>query len=465
MRRAVELGTIMIIGAMAIGCAGATTSITPELPPPVRPDKIPPVARAKFDQALAAMAKHDAANDWTAATCLEAAQLFTAASDESGGSLPLSLYNAGLAHQRCKQHDQAKAQFQAVIGRDPAFHRARVQVALYMLADSEDRDLDRAIAELKRAAIDSQYKSVEALSNLAMLQMRRRGATADDDGPSDFERAKKNIQRTLAIDDSHMPAYNLLALYHLENAKRGAPGADGRASKDRKKANTQALELAALVCSQAVRKSPRYAPIHNTSGLVQVELGDLSRAVADFQKARSLDPSFFEAHMNFAAVNLQFRGFNQAEEAYRAALRMRPNDYDAHLGLALALRGQLGASGDEARAKEAKLELDRAKGIAPNRPEAYYNEAILTQEYNAKSSDSSELALRAARSLFTVFVDKAGKAEAFKDTVIRAHARIDEIDQILIFIKQTKEEQERSKREKLQRDAEQTVADDGEPER
>jgi Flp pilus assembly protein TadD len=82
-----------------------------------------------------------------------------------------------------------------------------------------------------------------------------------------------------------------------------------------KKVDTQALELAALVCSQAIRKNPSYAPIQNTAGMIQVELSNLNTAVSEFNTARRLDPTFFEAQMNFAAVNLQFRGFQQAEEA------------------------------------------------------------------------------------------------------------------------------------------------------
>src|SRR5690606_14052222 len=102
-------------------------------------------------------------------------------------------------------------------------------------------------------------------------------------------------------------------------SRKGIAAAAGQ----QKKADTQALELAALVCSQALRKNPNYAPVHNTSGLISAELGDLSAAARAFGTARQLDPKFFEAHMNYAAVNLSFRGFRQAEDAYRKALQLR----------------------------------------------------------------------------------------------------------------------------------------------
>src|SRR5262249_46516926 len=161
----------------------------------------------------------------------------------------------------------------------------------------------------------------------------------------DLGRAKKYLQSALAVDDGFMPAFNELALYYLQTAREKA-GRDSsrrvaKAGAKEKKVDTQAMELAALVCSQAIRKNPNYAPIHNTAGMIQVELQNLNNAVQEFNNARTIDPTFYEAQMNYAAVNLQFRGFKQAEEAYRAALRMRANDYDAHLGLALALRGQI----------------------------------------------------------------------------------------------------------------------------
>src|SRR6202000_3215171 len=135
-----------------------------------------------------------------------------------------------------------------------------------------------------------------------------------------------------------------------------------------RKIDTQALDLAAVVCSQAIRKNPKYAAIHNTAGMIQVELGNLNSAVGEFNAARTLDPSFYEAQMNYAAVNMQFRGFDKAREAYEAALRMRPNDYDAHLGLALALRGEINDSNFDANVKQASAELAAAKAAPPAAP-------------------------------------------------------------------------------------------------
>ena len=48
---------------------------------------------------------------------------------------------------------------------------------------------------------------------------------------------------------------------------------------------------------------------------------------------------------------------------------MRPNDYDAHLGLALAIRGQIDDSNFDKRVARAQAELEQCKKLAPERAE------------------------------------------------------------------------------------------------
>lgn len=416
----------------------------------------------KFNSALDSMAQHDKAGDWNDASCTAIAAMFVEAAKEQGDkTFGEALYNAGLANQRCKKNAEAKAFFKQVLDKDPKFHRARSQLALYAFTESGEKNFDPAIAEMRQAAItDAQFKNVEALVNLGMLYIKRNNQTADNDGATDLARAKKYIQSALAVDDGFMPAFNQLAILYLETANQKA-GRDAKqktatnSAKKQKKVDTQALELAALVCSQAIRKNPKYAPIHNTAGMIQVELANLNSAVGEFNNARTLDPTFYEAQMNYAAVNLQFRGFAQAEEAYRAALKMRPADYDAHLGLALALRGQIDDSNFDKKVAEAAAEIDAAKKAAPERAETYYNEAILTQEYKAKSGGKGgEGELINAKGLFGQFVQKAGGAAEFADAVKRSKDRMAEIDQIIEFNKQSDAQRKLAEAEAKQKAAE-----------
>jgi Tfp pilus assembly protein PilF len=430
-----------------IGCGGGTPEAKTAASKKKHTTEVKPIAAEaarEFNDALQSMVAHDKANDWNDATCTQIAKAFLNASDKQRkemkrGELPEAVYNAGLAYQRCGKDGDAKAQFQAALNIDQQFHHARVQMALYQLKEQGDGAVEPVIAQLDQAVKDAQFQNVEALVNLALLQMKRRSTASDSDGSNDLERAKKNLQRALAIDDGYQPAFNQLALYYLEMAKQKAGKSRRRTATfaKTKLVNVQQLELAALVCSQAIRKNPNYAAIHNTAGLIQVELQNLNSAVQEFQTAAKLDPAFFEAQMNYAAVNLSFRGFKAAEDAYRSALKMRANDYDAHLGLALAVRGQIDDSNFDKRVAEAKAELEQCKKLAPDRAETYYNEAILVQEYEARSGGNDAVPiLERAASIFDNFIQRAGSQPEFSDAVKRSKDRAQDIRDTVKFIKE-----------------------------
>jgi tetratricopeptide (TPR) repeat protein len=398
-------------------------------------------AKEKFQAALDAFLAHDKAGDWNDGACAEVAKMFDNAAS-SQGKFPEATFDAGLAYQRCKNDQQAKDHFSRALSDDPKFHYAKVQLALYQF--KADNNIDAAIGQLQQAVLDAQYQNVPALVNLALLEMQRDGTTGSNDCKDDMECAKKNLQRALAIDDAYMPALNQLALYYFAQAKKRAGAFHGRGGRSiatnaaiGRRADVQQLELAALVASQAMQKNASYAPIYNTAGLVQNELGKINLAVQFFQKAAALDPTFFEAQMNYGEVNLSFRGFQPAEGAFRKALSMRPNDYDAHLGLALALRGQITDSNYDAQVAAVQAELDACKKIDAARPDAYYNEGILTQEFRAKAGggkDATKAALKQAITILTDFTQKASGKTEYDGAVKKAKDRIQDANDIITFL-------------------------------
>ncbi len=424
-------------------CAGLTGcgNKPPNTPPP--PEQVEQ-ARVDFEDAEQRMARLDREGGWSDEACRQTAGAFAASGERLAQADPeasqAAHYNQGIALLRCKLHEQARVVFEELLSKQPSFHHARVQAALLRYAHEGAPYLDDAIAEVQRAVTDSRFKSAEALVHLAILQLQRQGSVSDDDGADDFERARKNLRRALAVDDGYMPAFNHLALFYLTRAKREA-GRTGRehllaAGTELARVDSAALELAALVCSQAIRKDPLYAPIHNTAGIISAELGQLSQAAKSFARARELAPRLLEAHMNYAAVNLQFRGFARAEQAYRQVLRLEPKSYDAHLGLALALRGQIGRSDRGMKLlAEAEKHLRAAKRLDPERPEAYFNQAILVQEFRARDGGpTAKVMLRGAKRLLATFVDKAKDRADLRDVVRRAGERMHDIDQMLTFL-------------------------------
>ncbi|MFO0675216.1 MAG: hypothetical protein U0169_01690 [Polyangiaceae bacterium] len=442
------------LATVLVGCGGAPPATVPKTPDvasakkPEGPkvDRSDDAVKALFHEALEAFNGQDKKGEWNDATCADVAKRFEAVEERKGTAFAEASFNAGLAFQRCGNDKEAKARFERSLKADPKFHNARAQLALYKF--KADGDENAAIAALQQVVLDAQFQNVPALVALATFQMSRDGATAGQDCPNDLECSKRNLQRALAIDDAYMPALNQLALFYFQQAKKRAgavtssqKGARGRAIATNaaiaKRADVQQLELAALVCSQAIRKNPSYAPIHNTAGLIQTELGQVNSAVREFQTAAQLDPKFFEAQMNFAAVNLSFRGFEAAQGAYDKAIAMRPNDYDAHLGKGLALRGLITDVNYDTQVTAVQSELDSCKKLDPNRPDAYYNEGILTQEYKAKSGGDPKKAITAledAKKIFGTFVQKAeGKVE-YAPAVKRAKERSQDIDDTIQFL-------------------------------
>lgn len=430
---------------LALACGGGAGSEGAKTAERTKDNKFKFNAAAEkaHNDALDEFVAHDKAGDWTEASCRSVAEKFIAASDANDDPLPTSLYNAGVAYMRCGLEEDALSQFQAASA-DPKFHRGRAQLALFEY--KKTGNVDGTIAELEQIIRDAKFQNVEALISVAALQMERNSDQATDDGANDFDRAKKNIQRALAIDDSFMPAFNQLAIYYMEMAKKKAGRSNKRggltvAGSKRAAVNQQQLELAALVASQALLKNGKYAPIHNTAGLIQVEMDNYNGAVKSFAQARSLDPRFFEAHMNYAALNLSFRGFKEAESAYRDALKLQPGDYEGHLGLALALRGQI-EPGETKLTEEAQKHLEECKKIDPSRAEAFYNEAILTHEYRTKSEGDALKSiplLEKAVQEYEVFVGKAGGEERYAEAVKVSQDRVQDIRDTIQFIKDGEE--------------------------
>jgi Flp pilus assembly protein TadD len=447
------------LSASLVACGGG--AIGKDGKPVLSPDKdsgkkgagnvsVSKEAAATYDAALEQFVEHDKKQDWAEASCSSVADAFAKAAStqksDARAEFPEAIYNAGLAYQRCGKDAEARSKFEDTLKADSGFHRAKAQLALYDFQKSGD--IDGTISKLDQIIRDAKFQNVEGLVALAALQMERGSDQADGDGKNDLERAQRNLQRALAIDDSYMPAFNQLAVYYLEQAKAKAGASAKKGRRGRRgmevsgvkgvDVDEQQLDLAALVASQAQRKNPNYAPIHNTTGLIQVQLKNFNGAVKSFGRARQLDSKFFEAHMNYAAVSLSFRGYEEAEKAYRDALKLRPNEFEAHLGLALALRGQINDGNWEKMVAAAQAELEAAKKLDGTRAETYYNEAILTHEFKAKRAAGPNAipALEQAAKQYRDFVAKAGDGGEFTDAVKRSKERSTDIDDTIKFIRE-----------------------------
>jgi hypothetical protein len=116
---------------------------------------------------------------------------------------------------------------------------------------------------------------------------------------------------------------------------------------------------------------------------------------------------------------------------------MHPNDYDAHLGLALALRGQIDDTNYDKQVAAVQAELDSCKKIDGARPDAYFNEGILVQEYKAKAAgDTSKTVAvyQQAKQIFQTFQDKASGKPEYDGAVKKTKERVQDIDDTITFL-------------------------------
>jgi tetratricopeptide (TPR) repeat protein len=444
-----------------------------------------------FSTAVADFKKHEEARDWDDGSCTSVSGEFLSAGKAQGGKFPAAHYNAGIVLLRCGRETDAGAEFETALTEaadlangssdpkmkaDPVFHQVWVQKALIKYRTGSPAAISEAIEMIESKGFDPDgSRNVEAFVNLGMLYRER--WVKDPTNPArtkkdkfnledDLARAQFWLQNALSINDSFMPAYNQLALYYLDKAravgeKRMAekkklgiikPKTEAEkiaAAKEAKmKADLQTLELGLLVSEEASRRDPNYAGIWNTQGLLLLEMNRTGAATQAFKRATEKDAKFFEAWMNYAAINLAFRGYEEATKGYTSASAIRPKDYDAKLGLAVGTRGQLDFHLTTKQAMERKLSecqdpdksgspacqeasskfpgqikehaaqflsfykaaiaaYEAAKGLDANRPEAFFDQAMLVEKYKAKAGEATTAqAYREAQKLYDELASK-----------------------------------------------------------
>ncbi|MBL8601840.1 MAG: tetratricopeptide repeat protein [Myxococcales bacterium] len=354
-----------------------------------------------FGDAATAMRTHDEANegrgDWTADTCTAVARQFEAAANaQANGNFAEAWFNRGLVFSRCNQADQARQSFQrALQAANGNFCRAKVQLGVMAY---QANDIPAARTAFEEAIAADRSHCVEGYTNLAML-LRRQNPTTD----AEWQNVVRNIRAALALDDRYLPARNELALSYLQQA-----GDDP---------NSQRVFLAGLVCTQAVQVGQQsrqeltpdvrgfLADLFNTWGLVDIRRGEIIKALEHFRRAYTLNPTMFEALMNYGTINLSFRGYADARTAFEAALALRADSYDAHIGLGVALRGlaQTNEAEHDALITRANEEYTRARTLDEARPDAHYNLGLLHMSYMGGQIP----ALRQALEHFAAFRQRA----------------------------------------------------------
>jgi Tfp pilus assembly protein PilF len=132
------------------------------------------------------------------------------------------------------------------------------------------------------------------------------------------------------------------------------------------------LDRALADYDKSISLDPNFWGPYNNRGLVFYEIGQLDRAIADFDHAISLAPARAEAYYNRGLVFDKMGQLDKALADYDQALSLSPYDADAYnnRGRILSRRGQL---------DRAIADFDHAISLNPAYAEAYYNRGLAFQ--------------------------------------------------------------------------------------
>lgn len=93
------------------------------------------------------------------------------------------------------------------------------------------------------------------------------------------------------------------------------------------------------VLREVIRRSPRYADVHNKLGVICNLNGDLKGAAGHFEKALELNPRYTEASLNLAVTYNELGEFKKAQEVFTVAAQIAhpdPNMIDPFIAGKLA---------------------------------------------------------------------------------------------------------------------------------
>ncbi len=247
----------------------------------------------------------------------------------AGPVLPDDPYELALSLQRQGQLQQAVAQFDAAIARQPDRAEAHYKRANALNALGQ---WQAALAGYDCAvAIDGRYANAFCNRGTVLEKLGRRQEALD------------SYERTLALNAADaFAAYNRASLLRQLNRSE-----DALAGYD-----------------QAIALQPGYVEAHINRGHLLQELQRFPQAVASYDRAIEISATFPEAYMGRATALAQLARSDDALACYRQAIALKPGYAEAHINrgnLLLKLR----------RYADALADYDAAIAISSTFPEAY----------------------------------------------------------------------------------------------
>jgi TolA-binding protein len=128
--------------------------------------------------------------------------------------------------------------------------------------------------------------------------------------------------------------------------------------------------------------------------------------------------------MNLAALSLNNRDYVTAEENFKAVIKLQPKNFEAAIGLGVALRGNK-------KIDEAEAQYNTAKGLDPSQGASYFNLGLLYQDYK----DGQKPSLQKAQDYYRQFLGHQSGGTS-QSLVKEAEKRIKDIDEIYVALEE-----------------------------
>jgi tetratricopeptide (TPR) repeat protein len=486
----------MIVAALVVAvsaCGGAQKATPKEMsdqakkaPPP--PDKVTPgkkidrkvskEAAGDFKQAVA-FYETAAADGWTADECKSAAGKFESLA-ESGDKLVEAWYNAGVCYSHCLMTKDAERSYQNALKINNSHAGSLANLGEIYLRGGNVETAQKYFEK----ALEADGTTVAAYVNIGWINYQRvLQSTSNEDKDKFVAQAKKYLQLALAVDNQNVVARVTMALVYIEGARTNknqlelanlildkvvkCKPVEPEEPKYEEFKNEKLKEKAKQAYEEAVRKykvdvkrheqALIYPGLYHAYGLIAIRRNNVGKALADFRKVLTLDPNYVEAHMNVASLVIGFRKYGEtpggnpdehsAEWHYRKVLELQPKNYDATIGLGVALRGQF-------KMEEAEVQYKRAIELDPARADAYFDMGLLwktrvnPKENSIAAYEQSIANAKVMKEYFAKYLAKAG-AKATKENKDKAEENIKEADEaVKEYTEVIKEEQKRIEEEK-----------------
>lgn len=259
-----------------------------------------------------------------------------------------SLFNLGRVAQEEGDLEQARRFYQRATEADPGFARGLANLGMLQLADGDVAGATRTF----EACLERNGLEPGCNINLSVIH-RMQAVDGDQVDRAGVQAGIDRLRFALAGDARNAEAYANLARLYMDLGR---------------------LELAGLVCENALEQGIEAAVLHNRLGLIALAQGDVVVAYRRFQRAVALDADYVDALMNIGAMALSFRDYDAAHGAFGHVLAREPGNVEARLAFGVTLRGREDFDGAE-REYNAVLEA------VASHPGALFNLGILYQDY------------------------------------------------------------------------------------